>query len=86
MKCMATTAKQDKASRKYYATHKAYRKKKIEQTQRKQKSDKEEYNKSKREYYAKNPSYRRYKQMYAKAYRKREPEKSKAKKYRNRVK
>lgn len=83
---MATTAKQDKASRKYYATHKAYRKKKIEQTQRKQKSNKEEYNKSKREYYAKNPSYRKYKIAYAARYRKENPIKSRAKKYRARVK
>lgn len=83
---MATSAKQDKASREYYAKHRAYRKKKIEQTQKKQKSDKEEYNKSKREYYAKNPSYRRYKREYAARYRKENPVKSRAKKYRSRVK
>ena len=83
---MATSAKQDKASRQYYAKNRAYRKKKIEQTQAKQKSDKEEYNKSKREYYAKNPSYRKYKIAYAARYRKENPIKSRAKKYRARVK
>lgn len=83
---MATTAKQDKASRRYYATHKAYRKKKIEQAQKSQQSNKEEYNKSKREYYKKNSSYRKYKIAYAARYRKENPIKSRAKKYRARVK
>lgn len=83
---MATTAKQDRASREYYAKHKAYRKKKIRQVQENQKSNKEEYNKSKREYYAKNPGYRKYKIAYAARYRKENPIKSRAKKYRARVK
>lgn len=83
---MATTAKQDRASREYYAKNKAYRRKKIEQVQKAQKSDKEEYNKTKREYYAKNQSYRKYKIAYAARYRKENPIKSRAKKYRARVK
>ena len=83
---MATTAKQDKASREYYAKNKAYRRKKIEQAQKNQKANKEEYNKTKREYYAKNPSYRRYKREYAARYRKENPVKSRAKKYRAKVK
>ena len=83
---MATTARQDKASREYYAKHKAYRKKKIRQAQESQKSNREEYNKSKREYYAKNESYRKYKIAYASKYRKENPIKSRAKKYRGRVK
>ena len=83
---MATTAKQDRRSREYYAKNKAYRRKKIEQVQKKQKSDKEEYNKSKREYYASNQSYRKYKIAYAARYRKENPIKSRAKKYRARVK
>lgn len=83
---MATTAKQDKASRRYYATHKAYRRKKIEQAKEQQQSNREEYNKTKREYYAKNPSYRKYKIAYAARYRKENPIKSRAKKYRARIK
>ena len=83
---MATSAKQDKASRQYYAKHRAYRKKKIEQTQAKQKTKKKKNNKSKREYYAKNPSYRKYKIAYAARYRKENPIKSRAKKYRAKVK
>lgn len=83
---MATTAKQDKASRQYYAKNKAYRRKKIEQATRNQQSNKEEYNKSKREYYAKNAAYRKYKIAYAARYRKENPIKSRAKKYRAKVK
>lgn len=83
---MATTAKQDKASRQYYAKNKAYRKRKIEQAKQNQQSNREEYNKTKREYYAKNAGYRKYKIAYAAQYRKENPIKSRAKKYRSRVK
>ena len=41
---MASTAKEEKASRKYYHTHEKYRKKKIADTQRKQKANRTEYN------------------------------------------
>ena len=51
-----------------------------------QKSNKKEYNKDKREYYAENPDYRKYKRKYAEDYRKREPVKSKARKYRKALK
>ena len=83
---MATTAKQDKKSREYYAKNKAYRKKKIEQATKQQQTNREEYNKTKREYYAKNASYRKYKIAYASRYRKENPIKSRAKKYRAKVK
>lgn len=79
---MASTSKEKKASKKYYDTHPSYRKKKIKETQRKQKSNRQEYNKDKREYYATHTEYRNYKRKYAKQYRKNEPIKSKAYKYR----
>ena len=83
---MATSAKQDKAARKYYKENKQYRKKKIARTQASQKADREGYNKQKREYYATHPEYKKYKREYAKKYRKLEPMKSKARKYRGKIK
>lgn len=83
---MASSTKEKKVARKYYKTHKNYREEKIANTQKAQKSNREEYNKSKREYYASNESYRKYKRNYAAAYRKAEPIKSKAKKLRGKIK
>lgn len=83
---MASTTKQEKASKKYYETHPSYRKKKIAETQRKQKANRPKYNKEKREYYKENEDYRKYKRKYAKEYRKREPIKAKARKDRKAVK
>lgn len=83
---MASTTKQKKVSRTYYKTHKKYREEKIAKTKASQRANKEEYNASKREYYAKNEAYREYKKKYAAKYRKEEPIKSRAKKYRGRVK
>ena len=83
---MASTPKQEKASRKYYHSNEKYRKKKIADTQRKQKANKPKYNKEKREYYQENEDYRKYKRKYAKEYRKREPIKSKARKDRKALK
>jgi len=78
-----TTTKEKIYNKKYYEKHK---KKIIKDVQSKQKSNKKEYNKDKREYYADNPDYRRYKRKYAKDYRKKEPVKSKARKYRKALK
>ena len=75
---MASTKVQEKASKKYYDTHKSYRDKKIAKQVSKQKSNKKKHAKEQREYYEKNEKYRNYKKRYAKEYRKREPIKSKA--------
>lgn len=83
---MASTTKEKKQSRTYYKTHKKYREEKISQVKASQRANREEYNASKREYYAENPKYREYKKKYAAKYRKEEPIKSKARKYRGRVK
>lgn len=79
---MASTKAQERASKKYYHSNKSYRDKKIAETQRKQKANRTKYNKYKRDYYEENEDYRKYKKRYAKEYRKREPIKSKARKYR----
>lgn len=83
---MASTGAAKAKSRRYYKTHKKYREEKIEQAMNNQKANREEYNKSKREYYAKNEAYKKYKRAYAARYRKEEPEKSKARKYRGTAK
>ena len=78
-----TTSNEKSYNKKYYQKHK---KKIIASVQEKQKSNRKEYNKDKREYYADNPSYRSYKKRYAEEYRKKEPVKSKARKYRKALK
>lgn len=83
---MASTAKQEKASKRYYATHKKYREKKIDNQISKQKRNKKETNEYHRKYYAENENYRKYKRRYAKDYRRREPIKSKARKDRKALK
>lgn len=83
---MASTSKQEKASKRYYATHKKYREEKIEKQISKQKANKKKTNEYHREYYAENEDYRKYKRRYAKDYRRREPIKSKARKDRKALK
>lgn len=78
-----TTTKEKNYNKKYYEKNK---KEIIKEVQSKQKSNKKEYNKDKREYYAANPDYRKYKRKYAEEYRKKEPVKSKARKYRKALK
>ena len=73
---MASTSKQEKASRKYYATHKKYREEKIDNQIAKQKKNKSKTNEYHRKYYSENEDYRRYKRAYAREYRKRNPIKS----------
>lgn len=73
---MASTAKQEKASKRYYATHKKYREKKIDNQISKQKRNKKETNEYHRKYYAENEDYRKYKRRYSREYKKREPIKS----------
>ena len=63
----------------YYRKH---RKEIIRDSSKRQKQNKEEHAKYQREYYASNPSYRKYKREYASRYRKTNPIKSKARKYR----
>jgi hypothetical protein len=77
---MASTPKQERASKRYYEKNKKYREKKIENQIQKQKANKPETNKYHRDYYADNEDYRKYKRAYAKKYRKENPEKSKARK------
>lgn len=79
---MASTKKQETASKKYYDSHPSYRKKKIAKQVQKQKQDKKAHAKYQREYYKDNSDYREYKREYSKRYRREEPIKSKAKKYR----
>ena len=81
---MASTKKEERASKKYYDTHKSYRKKKIKKILDDQKENPQKDAKKSKEYYHKNEEYRKYKQNYAKKYRKREPLKSKARKDRTR--
>ena len=83
---MASTSKQGKASKKYYATHKKYREEKIDNQIAKQKRNKSKTNEYHREYYAENENYRTYKRKYAKEYRRREPIKSRARKDRKALK
>lgn len=75
---MASTKAQERASKKYYDTHKSYRDKKIAKQVAKQKANPKKHNKEQREYYKKDAEYREYKKKYAKKYRKEEPIKSKA--------
>lgn len=83
---MASTKKQEKASKKYYDSNKQYREKKIAKQIAKQKANKPKTNKKQREYYKKSEEYRKYKRRYAKEYRKREPIKSRARKDRKALK
>ena len=83
---MASTAKEKKASKKYYETHKKYRDEKIRKQVAKQKQNKRETNKYHRDYYAENGEYKAYKRKYAKEYRRKEPVKSKARKDRKALK
>lgn len=83
---MASTTKEKNASKKYYQTHKKYREEKIAKQISKQKANKPKTNKEQRDYYAETPEYRKYKKKYAKEYRKKEPVKSKARKYRKALK
>ena len=77
---MASTRKQEKASKKYYDSNKNYREKKIQKQISKQKANREATNKYHRDYYAKNEDYRKYKREYSKEYHKREPIKSRSRK------
>lgn len=77
---MASTKKQEKASKKYYDSNKNYREKKIQKQISKQKANREATNKYHRDYYAKNEDYREYKKKYSREYHRREPIKSKARK------
>ena len=77
---MASTPKEERASKKYYRKNKTYREKKIQNQIDRQKANKPATNKYHREYYAENEDYRKYKREYAQEYRKREPVKSKARK------
>ena len=79
---MATTKSQEKASKKYYDTHPKYRKKVNESKVEDERKHPSKYAKKSKEYYHSNEEYKKYKKNYAKTYRKREPEKSKAVKYR----
>ena len=63
---MASTKKQERASKKYYDTHKKYREKKIEKQKAKQKANPSKHSKYQREYYKDNEDYRKYKRRYAK--------------------
>lgn len=83
---MASTKKEEKASKKYYDTHKKYREKKIQKQIAKQKTNKDETNKYHREYYANNEDYRIYKRKYSREYHKRNPVKSKSRKDRKALK
>lgn len=58
---MASTKKEEKASKKYYDSHKKYRQEKIRKQIAKQKANKDEENKYHREYYRKSEKYREYK-------------------------
>lgn len=75
---MASTLKQERTSKKYYETHKKYRQEKIAKQIKKQKANKTETSEYQKSYYHSNEEYKKYKQRYAKAYRKREPIKSRA--------
>lgn len=77
---MASTKKEERASKKYYDKNKSYRDKKIKKQIAKQKANKAETNKYHRDYYADNEEYRKYKRQYSKEYHKREPIKSRARK------
>lgn len=83
---MASTKKQEKASKKYYDSNKKYREKKIDKQISKQKANREATNKYHREYYANNEEYRKYKINYSREYHKREPIKSRARKDRKALK
>lgn len=80
------TKTNSKSKKSYYQKHKKYREELIEKTTAKHKANKEKYAKEQREYYANNESYREYKKKYAAKYRREEPIKSRARKYRGRVK
>lgn len=67
---MASTIKQEKASKRYYHSNPSYRKKKIKDTMKKHRENREEYNKNARDYYKENQGYREYKIRYARQYRK----------------
>ena len=83
---MASTTKEKKASKKYYDKNKKYREEKIRKQIAKQKNNKSKTNEYHREYYDENGEYRAYKRKYAREYRKKEPIKSKARKYRKALK
>lgn len=83
---MASTKKEEKASKKYYDSHKKYRQEKIRKQIAKQKANKDEENKYHREYYRKSEKYREYKRKYSRAYHRSEPVKSLARKDRKAVK
>lgn len=70
----------------YYQKNKKYREELIRKETAKHKANRPKYAKEQREYYADNPDYRAYKKKYAKEYRKKEPLKSKARKYRKALK
>lgn len=75
---MATKSERE-YNKKYYQKHK---KEMIKAASKRQSEDKKGHAAYQREYYADNPSYRTYKKKYAANYRKTNPIKSKAKKYR----
>lgn len=68
---MALSKKENaRKSRKYYQTHSAYRKKRIEDRKDYYEDHRQSQNAYAREYYRKNPNYRKYKINYARNYRK----------------
>ena len=83
---MASTKKQEKASKKYYDTHKKYREEKIAKSVAKQKANPKKHAEYQKDYYHSNSKYRRYKKEYAEEYRKREKTKSRARKDRKALK
>ena len=70
----------------YYQKNKKYREELIKKETEKHKRNRPKYAKEQREYYKDSEEYRSYKKKYAKAYRKREPIKSKARKDRKALK
>lgn len=83
---MASTTKQEKASKKYYDNNKEYRQKKIKKQIEKQKRNKSKTVKYQKECYHTNETYKEYKKNYAKRYRKENPIKSKPRNERSKTK
>ena len=73
---MASTKKEEEASKKYYRTHRKYREDKIKKSVAKQKANPKKHADYQKDYYHSNSKYRRYKIEYAEDYRKREKVKS----------
>ena len=83
---MASTKKEEKASKKHYDSDRKYREKKSRDNVARQKANPKKHADYQKDYYHDNEAYRKYKRKYAKEYRKREPIKSKARKDRKALK